>query len=33
LIKSEGNETALFDLKNTISEDDFTEKEWFLEQF
>jgi hypothetical protein len=33
LIKSEGNETSLFDLKNTISQDDFTEKEWFLEQF
>jgi hypothetical protein len=33
LMRSEGNETALFDLKNTISEDDFTEKEWFLEQF
>ena len=32
LVKNEGSEIALFDLKNKISQDEFTEKEWFLEQ-
>ena len=32
LMKHEGDNEALKKLKNTILQDEFTEKEWFLEQ-